>query len=284
MTATVVHRLVAKDILAYDRPIAESWPEFGAHGKGDITLRHALDHVSGLPNMPAGLQTADLADWEKMCAAIADLVPVSRPGEKAEYHAMTFGWIIGELARRADGRDFPRLLAEEISGPLGLSTLYIGLPDALAPTVAELEEARLPADLPSPSVPDYACPLPALMSRADVRRACVPASNGIMSAEAIARHYAALLPGGVDGVELLSADGLQTILAPRRADEPPGWFYGYSPSFKEKSPLTLGHGGYGGAQGFVDFQNGLAVGLTLNNFDTPAPTFLIDQLYANKSG
>ena len=279
MVATVAHRLVARGILAYDRPIVDVWPEFGAHGKETITLRHALDHVAGLAAMPAGLQTTDLNDWDKMCAAIADLTPDTRPGEKLEYHAMTFGWIIGELARRADGRDFPRLLAEEISAPLGLSTLYIGLPDALVPAVAELEESK--PSTPYAAVPDYACPLHALMNRADVRRACVPASNGIMSAHAIARHYAALLPGGVDGVELLTAAHVETILAPRRAAAPPGWFYGFTPSFQEKSPLTLGHGGYGGPQGFADFQNNLAVGLTRNNFDAPPPMHLIDRIYAS---
>jgi len=277
MVATIIHLLAERGQLSYDEPISKLWPEFGAHGKEQITLRQALNHTSGIPQMPAGVGFAELCDWDVMCAKIADLTPLWTPGTRNEYHAITYGWILGELARRADGRSFSRLLDEEISRPLGIRTMFAGIPDEVESDVATLEEYELeppqPDDGAPRSVPVALGPLHAWMNRPDVRRACVPASNGIMNAHAIARHYAALLPGGVDGVELLPAARVRQTIEPQKPDRPldddyrKDWGLGYGVSeIADGKASVFGHGGYGGSNGFADLRYGLAVGFTKNLF------------------
>ncbi len=275
LAATVVHRLAERGVLSYDAPISEVWPEFAAHGKGRITLRQGLNHSAGLPLMPTGLGHADLGDWDRMCAAIADLAPVWPAGSRAEYHAITYGWIVGETACRATGRTFPELIQDEITEPLGIEGMYLGIPDETEARVARLEEDGVqsvpPDDAQPQAIPGWMQPLHGLMNRPDMRRACLPASNGIMSARAIARHYAALLPGGVDGVELLPPERVRAALSWQELDEPAGgissWLLGYQPlgQFEMGGPITMfGHGGYGGAIGFADLEHRLAVGMTKN--------------------
>jgi CubicO group peptidase (beta-lactamase class C family) len=276
ITATMVHQLVERGLLDYNRPIAEIWPEFAANGKEGITLRQALNHSAGIPNVPQRVEFAEIADWKKICAGVANLTPVFPPGSRAEYHAITYGWIAGETVCRADGRNFRQILADEISGPLGLDGLFIGIPDEVAPRVAFLEEyapAPPAADPLAPSpVPGWLGPLHAFMNRPDMQRACIPASSGIMNARSIARHYAALLPGGVDGVELLPPSRIREATQPQgllRGDGSPStWALGYNLyegySLPGSGVTAFGHGAYGGAIGFADPGHGIAVGITKN--------------------
>lgn len=283
MTATLIHQIVERGLISYETPIAEVWPEFGTHGKDRITLRQALNHSSGIPQMPAGLSHAELCDWDTMCRKIAELEPLWTPGTRMEYHAMTFGWILGEVARRVDGRPFAKLLEEEICRPLGIKTMFAGIPDEVESLVAMLEEsgAKPPLDDGKPqSVPVFIRPLGAWMNRPDARRACIPASNGIMNALAIARHYAALLPGGVDGIELLPPERVRLATVMQKPEHPAnedypkdsglgyhiggnGAYYGNASAF--------GHGGYGGSDGFADPELRLAVGWTRNLFANEWP-------------
>ncbi len=282
IAATLTHLLVERGLLGYDTPIAEVWPEFAAHGKQGITVRHALNHTAGLPNMPVGLGHAELCDWTTMCTAIAQLEPVSPPGHEHAYHAITYGWLLGETLRRVDGRTFPELLREEIAGPLGLTdSLFVGIPDAAEPRIAILEAADnapsqpLPHNATPKAIPDLVQPLHVWMNRADARRACLPASNGIMTAHAIARHYASLLPGGVDGVELLPPERVRLATQPQypsgAADgSPPApHFLGYGPT-SFFSATAFGHGGYGGSIGFADPGLGLAFGFVRNRLVSDA--------------
>lgn len=276
ITTTIVHQLVERGQLSYDQRIAEVWPEFAAQGKEAITLRHALNHSAGIPNVPHRVEFAEIADWEKICAAVANLTPVFPAGRRAEYHAITFGWIVGETVCRVDGRSFPEILEDEIADPLGLEGLFIGIPDEVASRVAFLEEhapAPPPADPLAPSpVPGWLGPLHSFMNRPDMQRACIPASSGIMNARSIARHYAALLPGGVGGVELLPPSRVQAATQPqglRSADgRPSNWALGYNLyegySLPGSGLTAFGHGAYGGAIGFADPGRGIAVGITKN--------------------
>jgi CubicO group peptidase (beta-lactamase class C family) len=279
MTATLLHLLVERGKIAYDTRIAEVWPEFGAHGKEGITLRQALNHTAGLPNMPVGIGHAELCNWETMSRAIADLQPVSSPGMEYAYHAITYGWIVGETARRVDGRSFPQLLHEEICVPLGLTdSLHIGIPDEAESRVAIVEASAdasanqaLPHDATPKAVPDLVQPLHEWMNRPDARRACIPASSGIMTAHAIAKHYAALLPGGADGVELLPPERIRLATEPQWAGNssagspPSGHCLGYSGGDRFSAP-QFGHGGFGGSDGFAVPDLGLALGFTRNRF------------------
>lgn len=279
MAATLAHQAVERGLLSYDLPIAEVWPEFAAHGKEKITLRHALNHTAGLPNMPSGVGYAELGNWDAMCSAVAAMSPVTPPGVWGAYHAITFGWIVGETVRRVDGRSFQQHLHEAIALPLGIADdMFIGIPDEVEPRVALLEEYDLPP-LPDPvkpsPVPGWVGPLYAFMNRVDVRRACLPASSGIMTARAVARHYAALLPGGIDGVELLSPARVREATAPQDTKSPTGepfpWALGYAafPAFAapNSGAIPFGHGGYGGSMGFADPGRKMAVAINRNWFN-----------------
>lgn len=283
VTSTIVHRLAERCLLSYDLPIASLWPEFAAAGKAGVTLRHVLNHSAGLQLMPMAARYAELCDWSAMCAAIAAMAPVWKPGSQSEYHAITFGWILGETACRATGRTFEQLLQEEIRSPLGLGNLFIGIPDEAEPRVAVLEEVGPTEDFPTvdfpQSVPNWLQPLYQFMNRADVRRACVPASNGITTAHDLARHYAALCPGGVDGVELLPPARLAQALEPADASVPTnmgarglGYGLGEEGSVMGHRTTCFGHGGHGGSLGFADLEHGLALAFARNRLRDPSGT------------
>ena len=85
--------------------LVEVWPEFGAHGKDTVTLRQVLLHTAGVPGLPPDTSAADLCDWDRMCAVIADAEPWWEPGTRFGYHAKTFGFLLGEVLRRATGDD-----------------------------------------------------------------------------------------------------------------------------------------------------------------------------------
>ena len=222
IVATLIHILVERGLLDYDAPIARYWPEFGANGKEGITARHALTHTAGIPQMPAGVGPSDLCDWDGMCRRVADLGPLWPPGAFTGYHGLTVGWILGGLAERASGMPLPQLLHEEIRAPLGISSLFLGVDPSAEGRVAELESAP-PRDadptepplfspfaaLSLPELNERAFPLPfqpleVVFNRPELRRAVIPAAGGIMNARAIARHYAALACGTLDGVQLLA--------------------------------------------------------------------------------
>ncbi len=266
LVATMAQILVDQGKLQYETRLAEVWPEFGVNGKSEITFRQALNHTAGLSNMPRGIGHQELGDWEAMCRAIADMRPISAPGVETVYHAITYGWLVGETMRRVDGRPFAWMLDEVICQPLGITSLFVGLPESRDSDTAflesVLEESALPeVDVPQ-AVPAWVQPLHAWMNRTDARRACIPASNGIMNARAVARHYAALLVGGVDGVELLSQKRLQLALEipnPAPSSRPMGYtMSGFS------SPQAFGHGGFGGSNAFADPKHRFAFAFARN--------------------
>ncbi len=282
IAATLVHQLVEQGKLEYDAPLARVWPEFAGNGKEKLSLRHALTHTAGLAAMAANGTFAELGDWAKMCRQLAERRPVPAPGEREEYHAITYGWLIGEPACRVTGRDFPSLLREMITGPLGVEDeLFIGLPAKQEARVAWLENGApppAPGSEPAPvnpAIPPWTCPLEALMNDSAVRQACLPASSGIMTARAIARHYAALIGDGVDGVRLLSPAALRratTLSRPAQEPEKARFGLGYGLSGPENDRgRSFGHGGYGGSAGSGDQAHRLAVGVTKNRLNTCPP-------------
>lgn len=269
VTATLVHLLAERGLLDYDAPIAKVWPEFGKNGKAGITLRHALTHSAGVPRLPNDLPPEDLADWEKMCGLISGLTPLWEPGTHVEYHALTSGWIWGEVMRRVDGRGFGELLRDEIKQPLGLSDFHVGLPAELESRVAILEEIGepwKPAENPPAfaSVPDSLQPLNELMNQSAARRAILPAASGIFTARDLARFYAALLPGGIDGVELLPPSRVETALS--------GCPLGYETGEPESAlgdARSFGHAGHGGSVAFADLRRGFAFAFVRNRLRGP---------------
>ena len=137
----MAHVLAERGLFGYDTPVVELWPEFGAHGKHAVTVRHVLTHSAGVPGIPLDTTPEDLCDWDKMCAAIADAELWWEPGTKVGYHAYTFGYIIGEIVRRVTGKPISQVLREDVAGPLGVADeLYFGMPESEHGRLARLED------------------------------------------------------------------------------------------------------------------------------------------------
>jgi CubicO group peptidase (beta-lactamase class C family) len=210
VAATCLHILADRQLVSYDAAVADYWPEFGAHGKQGITVRHVLSHRSGIPRTPAGYGPGMLVDWDTMCAGIAELEPIFAPGSKTAYQAVNYGFIVGEIIRRVDGRPIGEFLRGEVAEPLGAPALFFGVPRSALERVATIRDALAGApriDTPAPTVSA------ATFNRNDVRQAAIPSSGGIANARSLARHYAALALGGaLDGVRLLSEERVRTAV------------------------------------------------------------------------
>ena len=120
VASAVGHVLVERGELAYDMRAVEVWPEFGAHGKDRVTLRHVLLHTAGVPTPPYDTTVGQLCDWEHMCAVLAKAEPWWEPDSRFGYHAKTFGFLLGEIVRRATGRTLSWWLREVVTVPLGI--------------------------------------------------------------------------------------------------------------------------------------------------------------------
>ena len=279
--STLAHVLAERGLFGYDTPVVDLWPEFGAHGKQAVTVRHVLNHSAGVPGIPLDTTIEDLCNWDKMCAAIADEELWWEPGTKIGYHAYTFGYIVGEIVRRATGKPISAALREHVSGPLGVAEeIYFGMPESEHPRLARLEDApipgpmpQMPADLPMfKAGPMSLYPTAQLGNRTDVLSADIPA-GGKTSARAIARMYAALL-GEVDGTRLISPERLReaTAVSMSGVDQvfgmPTTWGLGYSigglGSAPQTSPTVFGIGGVGGSFACGDTATGIAFAVTKN--------------------
>jgi CubicO group peptidase (beta-lactamase class C family) len=138
VVALCVHRLAEQGRLDVEAPIARHWPEFAAAGKADVTLAHVLSHSAGLPGFDpaAGVDVDAMLDFERCASALAAQAPLWRPGGAFAYHAITYGYLVGEVVRRATGQSIGAWFDAEIARPLGLD-LWIGLPEVQEGRVAE---------------------------------------------------------------------------------------------------------------------------------------------------
>lgn len=289
VAATALHILADRGFIEYDAPVARYWPEYGVNGKERTTVRDVLTHRACVPQMPEGVTPELMCDWDWMTTRIAALTPLAEPGSKALYLSMTFGWIVGELVRRADPehRSLGRFVREEIAGPLGIADLWIGLPDEETPRVATLVDAMtpIPAEYLPPlfvaSMPPQVGLVPSVFERPDVRRAEIAGVGGIFTARSEARFWALLAEGGaLDGVRRLSGDRVATLNTPRsNSDEPDPVMFGiplplgiggfwlggeHPPVASARSPRALCHPGQGGSIGWADPDRRVAVAICHN--------------------
>ncbi|MBL3671143.1 beta-lactamase family protein [Streptomyces sp. M2CJ-2] len=295
-TATAAHMLAERGALDLDTPVAKYWPEFAANGKADIPVRWLLSHQAGLVALDQPVPLEEALAWHPMAAALAAQRPLWTPGTAHGYHGRTWGWLVGEVIRRVSGRSPGRFFAEEIAALLGLD-FFIGLLAGERDRVSRMVYQRPDVDLttvPAESLPEelreqvaawrdphsfsnraYAVTAPAEIDfgSPEVQAAELPASNGIGTARALARMYAALI-GEVGGVRLLTPETLasatreqvggkdQVMLIPSRFST------GYMlPT--EANPMTgpnaFGHTGRGGSLGFADPEHGIAFGYVMNH-------------------
>jgi CubicO group peptidase (beta-lactamase class C family) len=283
-TSTVVHVLAERGLLDYDESVAAYWPRFGTRGKERITVAHVLTHSAGVPQAPGGITVADLGDWDDMCERIADLEPLWEPGTATGYHAVTFGYILGEVVRLVTGRPIAQVLREEVAGPLGVADeLFFGVPAAEHGRVARLEDGNWPALLarrPDDSLFFRAAPHAIqagaeLGNRPDYLAADVPCA-GTMTARALARMYAALI-GPVGGVRLISPERTARIATVVTAGPdlvlgapiPKGLGYFLGLPEMGRRPGAFGCKGSAGSVAFADPDRGFAFAFTHNRLTGP---------------
>jgi CubicO group peptidase (beta-lactamase class C family) len=274
MTALAAHMLVDRGLLDLDAPVARYWPEFAAAGKESLPVRHLLTHQAGLAAIREPLPTAALYDWERMTGALAAESPWWPPGSTSGYHALTYGYLVGEVVRRIAGRSLGNFLRDEVTGPLA-ADFYVGLAPGedgrvaeMIPPTAEEAAASGPRTAVDPEsmlgkVMQNPPVVPTLANHPAWRRAEIPAANGHGNARSVARVLAALACGGtLDGRRVI---GLETLTRATEAQWsgrdlvlgiPMRWALGFmraSPVLSlGPSPNAFGHGGWGGSLGIAD--------------------------------
>ncbi|MFI6879258.1 serine hydrolase domain-containing protein [Streptomyces sp. NPDC050400] len=291
VAAAVLLLLHQRGALDLDAPVGAYWPEFKAHGKEDVRVRDVLAHRAGVPALDRPLTPAEAADPDLGAAAVAAQAPAWAPGTDHGYHAQTYSWLTGELVRRTTGRSIGGWVADEIAGPLG-ADLWIGLPDEQAHRagrVGPVEPPAAPGGLrarPKRAITEAYGDPASLTSRAfgsitpspdendpAYRAAELPGSNGIGTADGLARFYASLI-GEVDGGTRLFTPETARLARTEASSGPdrvlvvPSRFgLGYmlhgvaSPLL---GPGSFGHPGRGGALGFADPESGIAFGYVTN--------------------
>lgn len=294
ITALAIHQLAERGLIAYDDPVCRYWPEFAQNGKRFISIRQFLTHTSGMQNMPA-VSTSEMCDWDAMCTRFAAMAPLSYPGEVSAYHAISYGWLLGELVRRVDGRSIGTYVHDEICAPLGISDLHIGLPAHLHQTCAELSYDAKNAALNADHVgnQEVADAPHHFANRHDVREAAIPGANVMASARALATVYASLVGEGVNGVRLLSARRVDMLRSVQRSAVDGTVAFkmlfglGYQlPDYENPSPMShrtgvFGHGGWGGSISFADPDQQFAFSLTKTRMVTDIEPTPIGMVVAN---
>ena len=214
LTAVCALLLWERGELDIDAPVAEVWPEFAAAGKATVTTRHLLSHQTGLPAFVEPITVEACHDLDEVASRLAAQTPEWEPGTAHGYHALTYGWLVGEVVRRVTGRTVGRWFADEVAGPLGLDT-WIGLPPEHEDRVARLLAMRLDRVPPEAAADPRAQAIvmaildqssltfrvftnpPILGDVSDfnspaLHRAEWPAANGITTARSLSRLYGEL--------------------------------------------------------------------------------------------
>ncbi|MGW3122934.1 serine hydrolase domain-containing protein [Streptomyces sp. NPDC001107] len=293
VAAAVLLLLQQRGELDLDAPVGEYWPEFKAHGKERLLVQHVLSHRAGLPVLDHPLTPSDVLDPHRGPEAVAAQTPAWEPGTDHGYHALTYGWMLDELVRRITGRWAGEWLAAEVTGPLGLD-LWLGLPESEAGRVGRVGRVEGPEPVgglrsrPKRSVTEAYENPDSLTRRAFAaispfpdqndpayRAAALPATNGIATAEGLARFYASLI-GEVDGGTRLFTPETVELARTERSAGPDrvlvvGTRFGlgymlHGAASPLLSPTSFGHPGRGGALGFADPDTGIAFGYVTNGF------------------
>ncbi|HKD20502.1 MAG TPA: serine hydrolase domain-containing protein [Rhizomicrobium sp.] len=280
VTAAVVALLTEQGLLRYEDPVSAVWPEYAQAGKERTTIAQVLSHQAGLPGFVEPTSIADLSDWDACVAKLARQRPAWEPGTATSYHALTYGWLAGEITRRAAKKSVGKLVDEQISKPLG-ADIFVGLPESLESRVAEMIGPRRrtqPPPLPAAAMMALTNPEldPECPNARAWRKAEIPAANGQASAMGLARFYAALAgKDGCEGQTLLSQETLARMVSPATANGRADMFLGFvdswgmgvalnGPGIYGTNPHAFGHSGWGGSFGCADPDAGVAIGYVCN--------------------
>jgi CubicO group peptidase (beta-lactamase class C family) len=222
ITAFVVHKLCENGVLHLEDPIAEHIRGYERHDKGSITIGHVLAHKAGVPNLPREALDLDyINDRDYLCEVLCDAMPSSLPGAQLAYHAVSGGFILGEVVHRVTGKDIRTVLAEELLDPLGFRWTNYGVDPA------DVERVATNYITGPPTMP----PLSTLLNRAlgtdldnlvevtnDPRflTGIVPAANTMTTANELSRFFEVMRRGGeLDGVRVIEPETIQRALIER---------------------------------------------------------------------
>ncbi|MGW0208435.1 serine hydrolase domain-containing protein [Streptomyces sp. NPDC003233] len=308
--ALCAHLLADRGLLDLDAPVAAYWPEFAAAGKEKVLVRHLLSHRAGLSGLREPHSLADLYDWELTTARLAATEPWWEPGTRSGYHALTYGFLVGEVVRRISGLRPGAFLAREVTGPLGID-FTVGLPAKEAGRAAELvpppaasrsEQAAVFSQLAPAALAALANPVvgAAEANTPEWRAAEIPAANGHGTARAVAALYGVFAGrGSHGGRRVLSPEAAERVRegqgscrdlvlgAGFEGETEVGlglWLSGPNGSYGP-NPRAFGHDGFGGSCGLADPEAGVSLGYVMNRMgpriaDDPRKMALIDALYS----
>ena len=276
--------------LDYEAPVADYWPEFAGGGKEAVTVAQCMSHTAGLAAVDTPLTMDEICAVEPVLRALEAQVPLWEPGTANGYHAITYGWIVGEIIRRIDGRTLGRFLAEEVAGPLGAES-YIGLPESEEHRVAPILNSPPPSDpetfelmmaVMGPGTMGFrALTMDGAISLVDesnpfntreVHATEMPAANGISEARGLARIYAATV-GEVDGIRLLTDDTVRHVRTERSRGldlslvVESAWGLGFMLDLEFNpllSPKSFSHAGAGGSLAYGDLEHGVGFAYVMN--------------------
>ncbi|NBM18155.1 serine hydrolase domain-containing protein [Streptomyces sp. GC420] len=303
-TALCAHLLSDRGLLDLDAPVAEYWPEFAAAGKENVLVRQLLSHRAGLAGLREPHTAAELYDWKLTTDRLAATEPWWEPGTVSGYHAITYGFLVGEVIRRVSGRMPAAFLREEITGPFGID-FGLGLPEHEAGRAAELvhapvadpsERVTLSAALPPVALAALANPGVAARdaNSPEWRAADLPAVNGHGTARAVAELYGLfadgrlLSPAASERVREGEGPCRDLVLGPALgADMEVAlgvWLSGPRGSYGP-NPRAYGHDGFGGSCGLTDPEAGIAMGYVMNSMgprvaDDPRKMALVEAVYS----
>jgi CubicO group peptidase (beta-lactamase class C family) len=284
MAATCMLMLADRGEIDMESPVATYWPEFAEHGKGDVLVGHVLGHTAGLPGWVPPIEPEVLYDHDRATAALVDQPTWWEPGTASGYHAVSQGFLENEIVRRVTGRTLGTFFREEVAEPLG-ADFHIGLPESedgrvaeiMAPGAEALADAAAAFDADSVAVRALlSCPLTGSEPNTrEWRAAEIPAAGGTGNARAVARVHSALANGGtVDGVKLLSTEGVERIFVERchQVDQVLGVKMRLGTGFglmNEMVPLSPNPracfwGGWGGSVAVLDLDARLSVAYVMN--------------------
>lgn len=282
--AACVHQLADRGELDFDDRLVEHWPEFAEEetDKSEVTIRQVLSHQAGMPAVAVDEEYDQWDDPDALATSVEEADLAFSPGETAEYHTLSFGWLVGELVRQVTGQRIDEYAREELFDPLGMCRTNIGLPDEEPNDVSPLVgfEPYDGADV-EPSIGSTNEEVAALFSEESVLRGIVPGANGVGPARELARFYACYLNGGeFGGARLFGSETVEEAAAvqvevPPEPDEPVGSGQRYGLGFQLGGALpdrhgisvpstTYGHAGLGSSISWADPEAGIAFAYVTN--------------------
>jgi CubicO group peptidase (beta-lactamase class C family) len=220
IASIAVAMCVERGLLNYSEKVSTYWPEFGAHGKENMTVAQLLSHRGGLYTVDGDITLDEALQWDIITQRLANTAPLFPIDSAHGYHALTFGWLAGELVRRVTGQSIGDFVRTNIAEPLN-AEFHIGLPAEKSSRVARLmahplpkfppDQAKIMFERGGPGTKgERALGLngafgPGAFNKPEVHAAQIPGANGIGNARSLARIYAATV-SDVNGVRLLGDD------------------------------------------------------------------------------